>query len=204
MSGIRERGFTLVEIMIAVFVFSVLAATAYATLNGTVQAVEVVNAKMTRLQALQRTVLTLENDFIQLSPRPVREELATAPSPALVARAGSDYLAEFTRGGHSNPLFLPRPSLQRVAYVLDEDVLVRLQWPVLDRPQGTEVQEVALLDGVTAVEFRYLPANGEWQDEWPGRGASGAAALRLRPRAVEITMLLEDYGEIRRLIEVTG
>ncbi len=201
----RQSGFTLIEVMIAVFIFGVLAATAYTTLNTTVSSVETVSAEMARLQQLQRTIQTLQLDFSQLSPRPIREELGNEANPALVADLGRDYIVEMTRGGWSNPLNLPRPGLQRTAYRLEEDRLIRAQWPVLDRTLDIQPREVVLIDDVENFEIRFLPASGTWVDSWPGDTASNdPAVLRSRPRAVEILMTLPDFGEIRRLIEVTG
>lgn len=200
-----SRGFTLIEVMVAVFIFGVLAASAYTTLNATVGSVESVSLEMARLQQLQRTVQTLQLDFAQLSPRPVREELGNEANAALIADRGRDYIVEMTRGGWSNPLNLPRPGLQRAAYRLEEDRLIRAQWPVLDRTLDSIPREVVLIDQVETFEIRFLPASGTWVDNWPGDPSNkDPAVLRSRPRAVEIVLTFEDFGEIRRLIEVTG
>lgn len=200
----RATGFTLVEVMVALFVFAILAAASYSTLAATVETVRTVSDQMVRLQALQRALQTLQLDFSQIHPRPIREELASGLSPALVASGQTEYLVELTRGGWSNPLVLPRPGLQRVSYYLDEDQLIRQQWPVLDRTLGTEATEFILLDGVEDISIQYLPFRGDWSESWPPIGSSGGAGLRSRPRAVQITVTLSDYGEVRRLIEVTG
>ncbi len=199
-----QRGFTLIEIMVASFIFAVLSAAAFATFNATSDSIEIVGAEMARLQQLQRTVQTFQLDFSQLSPRPVREELGSGHEPALVADLGRDYIVELTRGGWSNPLNLPRPALQRAAYRLEEDRLIRVQWPVLDRTLDSIPREVVMIDQVERFELRFLPASGSWAESWPPQAQSGPANLRLRPRAVEIIITLTDFGEIRRLIEVTG
>ncbi len=200
----ENRGFTLVEVLVSVSIFAILAALAYGTLNKTADGAAVVTAKMVRLQALQRSVQLLAMDFVQLSPRPVREALADEYSATLIADIRTDELVEMTRGGWSNPLNLPRPGLQRVAYMLEDRKLYRRYWPVLDRTLGLEPNEVLLLDEVDELKIRYLPPNGEWTENWPPSGDRSPAMLRLRPRAVEFTLILPDFGEIRRVIEVTG
>ena len=160
---------------------------------------------MGRLQQIQRTMQMLQRDFSQLTPRPVREELAEQASPVLEASGRGEYLVELTRGGWANPLNMPRPGLMRVAYSLIDEELVRLQWPVLDRTLGTDPQSLLLLDGVTGIQIRYLPTGGDWVDVWPNNtGEVSPQAARRRPRAVEIIIETDDYGEMRRLIEVTG
>jgi len=44
----------------------------------------------------------------------------------------------------------------------------------------------------------------EWQEQWPPLGMPAPIALRARPLAVEFVIVLADYGEIRRVIEVPG
>ncbi|MEM7279722.1 MAG: type II secretion system minor pseudopilin GspJ [Pseudomonadota bacterium] len=196
----RQKGFTLVEMLVSVFVFAILSAISYATLNETADRVRQVNTQMSRLQSIQRTLQLMQMDFSQISPRPVRQELADEPSPALLADSRNEYLVELTRGGWTNPLNLQRPGLQRVAYYLDEDKLIRRQWQVLDRTLGLEPPEQVLLEDVEELTILYLPGNGEWTEAWPTRGNGP----RSRPRAVDLTFTLKDYGEIRRVIEVTG
>lgn len=201
-SRARQRGFTLIEVMVSLAIFAALAAAAYTTLNGVVEASRVVSEQMSRLQAVQRTVQRLSLDFAQLAPRSVREELGDGRQPALRADGRSLELVELSRGGWSNPLVLSRPGLQRVAYRIDEDRLVRRQWPVMDRTLGTEPAEATLIEGLENIRIRYLAAGDEWSEQWPPDAQAGAAGLSLRPRAVEVVIVLDDLGEIRRLIEV--
>ena len=61
-----------------------------------------------------------------------------------------------------------------------------------------------LLDQVRTVSLRFMDQNQSWHEQWPPLGYSGPDALRLRPIAVEITLDLEDWGKIVRLVEVSG
>jgi hypothetical protein len=61
-----------------------------------------------------------------------------------------------------------------------------------------------LLGGIRGINIRFLSGNREWLDRWPAEVAGGTPDLRARPAAVEITLDLEDWGEIRRLIEIAG
>jgi general secretion pathway protein J len=115
---------------------------------------------------------------------------------------GSIFALELTHGGWSNPAGLPRGTLQRSAYRLEDGELIRYHWTVLDRTFANEPIETVLLDDVESLLFRYLQANGEWIEQWPPLSVQGAASYRLRPRAVEIVLTLQDEGEIRRVFEV--
>jgi len=201
-SRYRERGFTLIEILVAMAIFAILSALAYGTLNQTLISADVLSSRMDRLQAIQRTVRIVSRDFLLLAPRPVRNELGDGFAASLQTDFTGGYALELTRGGWNNPMALPRGTQQRAAYRLEEDELVRYHWNVLDRTFSNEILGVTLLDDVESIVFMYLQENGEWTDRWPPGGREGALGLRIRPRAVQIVLTLIDEGEITRIIEV--
>ena len=202
MNSSRRRGFTLIEVLVALAVFGVLSLLAYMTLGQTLSNADMLNERMDRLQAVQRTVRYLSNDLMQAAPRPVRRELGESFGPAVSTDLGAEFSLEVTRGGWSNPAGLPRGTLQRSAYRIEDDELVRYHWTVLDRTFANEPVATVLLDDVDSLIFRYMQTDGEWSETWPPLGAQGAANVRSRPRAVEIVLTLADEGEIRRLVEV--
>ena len=195
----REHGFTLIEVLVAMAIFGVLTVLAYMLLGQTLDSADRLTERMDRLQALQRTVRFLSNDFVQAAPRPVRLELGDSMGPAVSTSLSADFALELTHGGWGNPAGLPRGTLQRSAYRLENDELVRYHWNVLDRTYANEPIANVLLDDVESLLFRYLDADGEWSEVWPPQAQPN---IRARPRAVEIVLTLADEGEIRRLLEV--
>jgi general secretion pathway protein J len=200
--ALKQRAFTLIELLVALAVFGILAALSYGALNQTLQAADILTERLDRLQALQKTMRLLGQDFMQLAPRPVRDELGDTYGAALQTNLQSGFALELTRSGWNNPMALPRGTLQRAAYRVEENELVRYHWNVLDRTFSNEPRIMTLLDGIDTIAFRFLEANGDWSLEWPSRNSTGNNALRLRPRAVEVVLTLEDEGEIVRLFEV--
>lgn len=198
----RTTGFTLIEVLVAVAIFGVLTTLSVMTISQTLSSIEFLSDRMDRLQAIQRTVRYLGGDLMQAVPRPVRDELGDGFLPAMRTDLGSIFALELTHGGWSNPAGLPRGTLQRSAYRLEDGELIRYHWTVLDRTFANEPIETVLLDDVESLLFRYLQANGEWIEQWPPLSVQGAASYRLRPRAVEIVLTLQDDGEIRRVFEV--
>lgn len=197
-----QKAFTLIEILVALVIFGILAVFAYGTLNQTLLNVEILNERMDRLQAIQKTVRYLSQDFLQLAPRPVRQELDDSLYSALQSDVGGEFMLELTHGGWSNPTTLPRGTLQRTAYRLEEDELVRYYWTVLDRTLSNEAISVTILNSVDDLSIRYLVDNGDWIEQWPPATMSRPLGLRQRPRAVDIVLTLPDEGEIRRIIEI--
>ncbi len=201
-ASVTQKAFTLIEVLVALAIFGILSALAYGTLSQTLLSAEMLNARMDRLQAIQKSVRHLSLDFLQLAPRPVRLELGDSIGPALQTDLRSEFALELTHGGWSNPVSLPRGTLQRAAYRLEDDELVRYYWTVLDRTLNNEPISVTILDGVESILFRYLIVSGDWIEQWPPPTAPGPLGLRQRPRAVEIILTLQDEGEIRRIVEI--
>ncbi len=198
----RQHAFTLIEVLVAMAVFAVLAAFAYGTLSQTLLSAEILGDRMDRLQALQRTMRTLTDDLQQLAPRPVRDDLGDNLRPALDTGFQSGFAMELTRGGWNNPIVLPRSTLQRVGYRVEDAELVRYHWYALDRTLNSNPVAVTLIDGVEGLEFRFLVGDNEYSTQWPPLNRPGALGARQRPRAIEVTLRLEDEGEIVRLVEV--
>lgn len=202
MSARLHNGFTLIEVLVALAVFGVLSVMAYMALGQTLSNADMLGERMQRLEAIQRTIRYLDSDLMQTSPRPVRGLLGDGYEPAIRSSFGSEYALEVTHGGWTNPAGLPRGTLQRSAYRLEDGELIRYHWRVLDRTINNEPIETVLLDGVESIVFLYLTADGEGSEQWPPANVPGTGGFRLRPRGVEIVLTLTDEGEIRRLVEI--
>ncbi len=195
-------GFTLIELLAAMAVFAILSVLTYSTLSQTLINRDLIGDNMGRLQALQRSFRIIERDFLQLAPRPIRNELGDGYTPSLTTNIGSGFAVQLTRGGWTNPMTLPRGTQQRAAYRLEDGELIRYHWNVLDHTFSNEVVEVTLLDGVNNLAFLFMQQNGEWTEQWPPLGQVGPAGQRLRPRAVQIVLDLENEGELTRIVEI--
>lgn len=203
-----QRGFTLVEILVAVLIAAILAAMAFGAVGEALENRERIRANGARVTALQVAIRTLVQDFSQLEARPVRQPLGDGFLPALVSGAGGSTQVSFTRGGWANPAGVQRSTLQRVRYELRDGVLFRDHWLTLDAQLLPEPVPRRLLEGVQAFRLRFMNDGRQWQETWPpppiGGGAPTEREQRWRPIAVEVTLQLEDWGTITRLIEVAG
>ena len=203
----HARGFTLLEVLVSVFLLAVLSAFAYETLSYVRHSRAATSSAFARVRALELAVHTLVADFTQLEPRPVRDLVGASSLPALLADARMAELVTLTRGGWSNPAALPRGTLQRVSYQLESGSLRRSYTTVLDATLANAVISRELMSGVRSLKLRYMDASRQWQTQWPplaSAAATNALPLRSRPLAVEITLELEDLGKIVRLVEVPG
>jgi len=115
-------------------------------------------------------------------------------------------IVTLTRAGWANPAGIQRPALERVTYILENGTLRREHWPVLDAVMATTTVRRELLDKVKSVTVRYMDLSFNWREQWPPQALAGDpnANLRLRPIAVEVTLELEDWGKIVRVIEIAA
>lgn len=198
-------GFTLIELLVALFVTAIMFAIGYGVLTEVARNRLDIKNTQTSISELQRAVRVMADDLQQLHPRPIRDPLGRTYAPALVAEPGTPSTIALTRGGRPPTSTHARSSLQRVEYLIESGSLVRFVWPVLDRVQSTNASRRVLMRGVRSLEFRYLDDQGEWRADWPlsaTPGESEEIRQRLRPRAIEFTLVTVNHGAIRRIIEV--
>jgi general secretion pathway protein J len=203
-TGHRDRGFTLVEVLVATVILAIMALMAYRAVGETRIAVAAAEDHMGRLREVQRAMHLMVTDFRTLAPRPVRESIGDGYRAALLRDPNALSIAELTHGGWPNGAGTPRGTVQRVVYRLEERKLIREHWNVADPTLANPPVKRELLDDVERVEVRYMNSGREWIAEWPPLGSAGDLGFRMRPLAVEVTIVLADYGELRRLIEISG
>ena len=193
----RPRGFTLIELLVAMFLLAVLGTAGFQMLFQITATREGIEAQSDRLNALQRTFYWLTEDVTQIVDRPVRSAV-DAPLPALLFDLSGESVFELTRAGWANPaadVMPPRSSLQRVAWALEEDKLIRSYWYHLDPLDETPSRRRQLLDRVEALTMRFLDADGDWQESWPPPDIETPGL----PAAIEMTLALADFGDVRRV-----
>ena len=197
----RQQGFTLLEVLIASIIFAIMAVMAYGGLQNVIDNSQSSKQALNRLQQLQKCISVLNRDMIQIIPRPIRDEYGTT-QPALSTSTNLDYIVEFTRSGRPNPTTAALSTLQRVAYQVEENKLIRLQWPHLDRTQEAEPRKSTLIDNVEEVTISFLDENNDSHTQWPPLNiatATTGTTPTARHKAIEVIIHLKDWGPIRRL-----
>lgn len=196
----NKSGFTLIEVIIAMAIFAIVSLLAYTGLHSVISSKSHTEAALDRLQELQMSVLTLTGDLQHLSDRDGHDALGG--QLLKVSTQDSSYILAFTRNGWRNPARQPRSTLQRAAYKLDEDKLIRIYWTHVDRADDEQVVERTLISNIESLELRFLDEKKQWQTDWPSADSLASDAPSLLPVAVEFTLKMNDWGDIRRLIRV--
>ncbi len=196
-------GFTLLELIIALAIFSVVSVLAYGGLRSVQDTRNHVEESAGELARLQMAFTILSRDLRQGVARSIRDDFGDKQPAMIGMGSGFGNMLEFSRTGLRNPTGRPRSHLQRVAYGLKDNKFVRLSWPVLDRAQNSESAEMVLLEDVNSLELRFLHPVGRWQTEWPPLAADEEPEIPL-PRAVEVSIEIEGWGRIVRLFRTPG
>jgi prepilin-type N-terminal cleavage/methylation domain-containing protein len=248
------RGFTLIEILVALVILAIMAGLGYSTYRSARISAQRTEESLKRSREIEFGMRMIVADFAQMAPHPVRDMLGqsrlgalrgtpgagtvTATSSGLGANSSSSSsssgmtfnsspgfdsgpgfgassglgsstdpnaqsMVDLTRAGWSNTAGQQRGTLQRVSYALVGDVLKRSYQTSLDTVLGNKPQVQDLLTGVKGVQLRYMDSNQAWQNIWPA-GSMGIDPQQARPVAVEVIVQFNDWGPIRRLIEVAG
>jgi general secretion pathway protein J len=196
----RYRGFTLLELLLAIAIFSIIASFAYAGLDVVLDTKQQTEEHLEQLSKMQLGMHLLQMDIEQAVDRPVRNEYGDR-EPALRSSEQAELLLELTRSGYANPMKQPRSQLQRVAYLLEEETLYRISWPVLDRAQDTEPRRQALFSGVESLSLSFFDKEMKQQTRWPPL-SSGSEADNGLPKGIEMVIESKTMGSLRRLYRV--
>ncbi len=189
-----QKGFTLLEMLAAIAIFSIISLSAWQIFQGVLTAHDVVLNKNERLRQLQYTLLLIDQDLQQIADRGTRVDGNTTDqslfSDSQMLDSDDEALALVRYGWHNPEHRLPRPELQRVFYRLQDDRLERQYHHVLD-PASINVEPVTqtLLTGIHSLKFQFY-FNGKWQESLPGESAL--------PEGIAIEFNMNDFGRIER------
>ncbi|MCW8988402.1 MAG: type II secretion system minor pseudopilin GspJ [Gammaproteobacteria bacterium] len=195
------RGFTLLELLVALSIFSLVSVMAYGGLQTVIKTKNITQQSADRIAEVQLLMMRISDDLRQAVSRKIRDEYGDFLPAMQSGKNGNETIA-WTRLGYRNPARLTRSNIQRVAYKLEQQKLVRITWPVLDRAQDTKELNSEVLSNVESIEWRFMNNNNEWLSTWPDEGEN--MVLYPLPKAVEVTLELQDWGKIKRLILVAS
>lgn len=181
----RARGFTLLEVLVALVLLALFAVTSYRALDSVLGAERHAGAEMARWRALAMAFTRINADLANVvadvepshgAPRGLRAEADDAGTLRLDL---DRLLPEDAVGG-----------LQRVGYRYADGTLSRRVW----QETAGAANESPILEGLRGLSLRYLDRDGHWYAAWAPEAGHGAL-----PRAVEMRLLLASGEPLRRV-----
>lgn len=196
----KQRGFTLLEVMVALGILAFVVLATHQILDSTTKAKEASDEKIAELNGLQTTFRLMDQDFSQMTKREVRNQSGDIQEGYILAgryTLDSQYDGiGFVRDGWINPInLLPRSELQAVGYRVIDDKLERVYRVYVDQLDNTEPRAQVILDDIEDLKFEFLDDKNEWQEQWQ---------IKALPKAVAVTIQQIEEEPIKRIFLVPG
>lgn len=223
-NGGHVAGFTLIEVLVAITIFSVIAVGVYRVLSAMVEAQNKVVAHAESLHDVQQALWIMSSDLDQVVMRDIVNDNRQR-EPAMLSDE-DDYALQFTRQGLRNPLLFNRSDLQRVAYSLGPEPegsvdtadegslathksetkkrqhLLRHVWGAVDRISDTNEVVQVLLPDVEEIKLEFLTQENKWLKSWPEKRMDNHAHVRELPVAIKLELKTEKYGALERVFQI--
>lgn len=197
MKKIRQKGFTLLEILVAVFIIGIISVIMVRGLQIVISTKNNLERNDAQMQQLNLTMSFLAGDMHNLINRPITQANGQSVAAVLMHDDATETL-EFSRGGVSNPLARERSTVQRDAYQLKNGELIRVTWPVLDQVSHSIPTSRTLLKNITYIKWEFLGNDNRFYTGWPATGASNQPL----PKAVQVTFTIKKLGTVKRFFVV--
>ena len=191
----RENGFTLIELMVALFVFGLLASAGLVLLRSSADGQAVLSERLGDNGRMIRISTLMRHELAQALPRVSRNaggaQVAAFDSFAIAPGT----LFTFTRAGTRAGGGVEGGGITRITYAFDGGALQRTVWPHPDGVQGAAPAKV--LEDLASVKAEFRDAGGNWQGAW-----KSATPTEL-PRAVRLTLTDKD-GVVTQIAAAVG
>ena len=185
--------------MVAIFIMAIIGVVAGQAFHTAMTNGDATDDAVKRLAQVDRLWVMLENDFRNAIPKEIPAQFGKK-LPAMYVNVDEDYWLTMVRGGFANPLFQPRTEMVRVGYRIEDETIWRDTWYDLRQNEQDQARTRRVLEQVNDIRVRLLRPKassftaGPWVEEWPQNNQGDTL-----PWAIEITLELEDFGEVMRL-----
>lgn len=221
MSVRLQRGFTLLELMVAMAIFAMLAVAGWQVFDGVNRARERAQFHADNLAVLQYAYLQLQQDMAQVIPyqAPSTQNIGAANSSTSNSNQAGEQKNEiapepfirvegervsFVRFADPDPRYQSSTSIQHIEYIFADERLIRRQYTSLEDGRDSVSLDSVLLEGVTAGRWQaYLP---ELSTKFPsddinnssntnialGQAAGAKPDVVLLPKGIAVNFIYQD------------
>lgn len=209
----HDAGFTLVEVLIALFIFAIVATGSMTALTTTLRGQAQLEDKLSQVQAIETTRALMKSDMASIILRQNRNPYGGKEQ--YVLRGGDDTVLTFTRSGRVNPGGIDKRSdLIRVSYVFEDRKLIRRTLDQVDPAPQAEARDRVLFDDVADVDVQFftskmaLPSGNGQAANFPNITV-GSSQVQVRagqqndiPNYVSLTLTFLSGDKLTQLFEV--
>lgn len=191
----RSRGYTLIEVMVALFVFAIVASIIGAALQNTYRLRARLSSQDQTFKTITKMLLIMERDVEFMVNEPITNAAGNS-QPSLVTKVGrNSKTVTFSRGGYVRAPDEPNQShLLRVQYVFRQGTLHRLTWPRMDRLTDQPDSDVVLASGIVNIDWQFIDDKRRRFSLWP----PVAQMENTLPRAVILNITFDNQKSLTR------
>ena len=199
MTTLKSKGFTLIEILIALMIFAFVAVMTSIGLRNITNSRNVLNARSKQIATLQLAMTIMQQDISQMVNRSAFVE--GTQQAALVAAANS---IKFTTANNPNiGGLLPHSDLFRVEYSVASSGLTRKINLFVDSDSKAKPITETILPDVNSIKFKFVNSSGQMLTYWYSQLTNtiiGVAPNSL-PQAIIVDIDIKGLGQIERIFQ---
>jgi len=185
-----SSGFTLIEVLIALFIFAIISTITVLGLREVIQSYRSISHHQKLLQRLSLAVTLMRQDVGQIVIYPW-------------GQSGSKRSVSFVRAGLVNPFDLfHRSDLEQVKYTVEAGQLVRLSSVFDSNAQEASVRQV-LLEHVVGMQVQYIDQQGSLNSQWPPKSLKYENSTWL-PIGIKIILALEPASKLTLVLPIAS
>ena len=158
-----DAGFTLIEMMVALFIFGMLASASVVLLRQSVEAQTQSKIRLDEMGDMRRFSALMSQDLAGVTARVSRDGQGAARI-AFNANGSDGLLMAFSRHAPIVEIDGPVSSLKRVEYYVRDGQLLRAVGNMADG--GTMSAPYAILNQFDRIEIRFRDRAGLWLNDW--------------------------------------
>lgn len=196
MSGNNQQsGFTLLEVLVAIAIFAMVAMISYTTLDTYLDQRERLTQHYGKLERLQRLFIMLERDIQYIINREIRRDGGDDRVPAVMSAEGDAFITMTVAVPDLNNK--TGVALKRVQWRLEDKKMIRAEWEVLDQTGNVEPSELVIGDEIEDIELNYL-----FYDARGGVNTDSSLGSGQFPDGIEVNIQLATGESYRRIYAV--
>ncbi|MBN2716189.1 MAG: prepilin-type N-terminal cleavage/methylation domain-containing protein [Deltaproteobacteria bacterium] len=195
----RQRGFTLLEIMVSMAVTGMIGISIWAAASQTTKSRNIIEYSQDKYHEVRVAFDMMNRDFSSAFLSYHRGPEATHDTIFIGTDSGNQDSVDFAAFSHTRRYFDVNESDQaEISYYLAADAedssimnLVRRDSPILDKDALNGGQTMILIHNVAELNIEYYDiANKEWQDEWDTTQATGEG--NVMPTQLRIRLVVNE------------
>ncbi len=190
-------GFTLIELMVAILIFGIIAQISYRTITSLLITKKSLTDSQQKWWVISRAINKMSMNIDKAIPLAVRDNSGVIV-PAMIGvqklSGLNDSQIEFTIAGYVGDEQYGSSPPKRVGFRYDGGNLYYVTWPYMNRVNTTTPQINLLLANVSSFDVEFLYDDKNWHNTWP----SGPDKLTVLPKGVRISLTMNSGEHIVR------